>query len=66
MKFGQSIEYNMRNIFPEESYTKCGDKLIPDPFIKNENLVYLWINSLKSYKVYFYCMPKSMFIQIRC
>ena len=23
MKFGQLIEYNMRNIFLEESYTKC-------------------------------------------
>ena len=24
MKFGQLIEYNMRNIFLEKSYTKCG------------------------------------------
>ena len=24
MKFGQLIEYNMRNIFVEISYTKCG------------------------------------------
>ena len=23
MKFGQLIEYNMRNIFVEKSYTKC-------------------------------------------
>ena len=26
MKFGQSIEYNMKNIFVEKSYTKyCGE-----------------------------------------
>ena len=37
MKFGQLIEYNMRNIFLENSYTKCGKKLVPDPFIKNQN-----------------------------
>ena len=24
MKFGQLIEYNMRNIFREKLYTKCG------------------------------------------
>ena len=24
MKFGQLIEYNMRNIFLEKLYTKCG------------------------------------------
>ena len=26
MKFGQLMEYNMRNIFLEKSYTKCGGK----------------------------------------
>ena len=25
MKFGQFIEYNMKNIFLEKSYTKCGN-----------------------------------------
>ena len=30
MKFGQLIEYNLRNIFFEKSYTK---KLFPDPFL---------------------------------
>ena len=32
MKFGQSIEYNMRNIFLEKSYTKCGGETSPRPF----------------------------------
>ena len=26
MKFGQLIDYNMRNIFLQKSYTKCGVK----------------------------------------
>ena len=34
MKFGQLIEYNMRNIFLEKSYTKCGGDTIPKPFSK--------------------------------
>ena len=32
MKFGQLIEYNMRNIFLEISYIKCGGGNIPRPF----------------------------------
>ena len=32
MKFGQLIEYNMRNIFLEKLYTKCGGKAIPRLF----------------------------------
>ena len=36
MKFGQSIEFNMRNIL-EKSYTKCGRETIPRPFPKNQN-----------------------------
>ena len=34
MKFGQFIEYNMRNILLEKSYTKCGVESIPRPFSK--------------------------------
>ena len=37
MKFGQLIEYNMRNIFLGKSYTKCAKDTIPDPFLKNQN-----------------------------
>ena len=32
MKFGQLIEYNMRNIFLEKSYKKCAGETIPRPF----------------------------------
>ena len=31
MKFGQLIEYNMRNIFLEKSFTKCGGETSPRP-----------------------------------
>ena len=32
MKFGQLIEYNMRKIFLEKSYRKCGEETIPRHF----------------------------------
>ena len=34
MKFGQLIEYNMRNIFLRKSYIKFGGKTIPRPYSK--------------------------------
>ena len=36
MKFGHLIEYNMRNIFLEKSYTKCGREASLSPFCKNQ------------------------------
>ena len=38
MKFGQIVEYNMRNIFVEKLYTKCGGEAIPKPFSKKSKL----------------------------
>ena len=32
MKFGHLINYNMRTIFLEKSYTECGVEIIPRPF----------------------------------
>ena len=32
MKFGQLIDYNIRNIILEISYTKSGRETIPRPF----------------------------------
>ena len=34
MNVGQLIERNMRNIFPEQPYTKCGGETILRPFLK--------------------------------
>ena len=38
MKPGQLIEYNMRNIFLEKSYTKCGWETSPRFFSKKSKL----------------------------
>ena len=38
VKFGQLIEYNMRKIFLEQSYPKCGEETSPKPFCKKLEL----------------------------
>ena len=38
IKIGQLIEYNIRNIFLEKSYTKCDGEAIPSPFSKTSKL----------------------------
>ena len=38
MKFGQLIEYNMRNIFVKKSYTKCAGESISRPLSKKSKL----------------------------
>ena len=38
MKFGQLIEYNMRTMFHEKSYTKCGKEAIPRSLSKKSKL----------------------------
>ena len=38
MKFGQLIEYNMRNIFVEKSYTECAGETVPRPLSKKSKL----------------------------
>ena len=38
MKFGQLIEYKIRKIFLEKSYTKCYGETIPRPFSKNSTV----------------------------
>ena len=38
MKFGQLIEYNMRNIFLEKLYTKCRGEASPRLFCKTSKL----------------------------
>ena len=37
IKFGQLIEYNMKNIFLENYTQTVVEKLFLDPFIKNKN-----------------------------
>ena len=38
MKFRQLIEFNMRNIFLEKSYIKCGGEASPRSFYKKSKL----------------------------
>ena len=57
MKFGQLIEHDIRNIFLKSHTQNVVEKLFPDPFLKNQIWGCLWINSLKIYAVWFYCMP---------
>ena len=38
IKFGQLIEYSMKDIFLEKSYTKCVRRTIPKPFSKKLKL----------------------------
>ena len=38
MKFGQLIEYNLRNIFLGKSYRKCGGETISRAFTKKSKL----------------------------
>ena len=59
IKFGQLIEYNMRNIRIQNHVQNMVEKL---------NRAYLWINNLKFYTVRFYCMPSwglSKYIEIK-
>ena len=37
MKFGQLIDYTVRNIFHKNHKQNVVEKLVPDPFIKNQN-----------------------------
>ena len=39
MEFGQLVEYNIRNIYLNRSYTKCGGNTIPKVCSKNSNLI---------------------------
>ena len=38
MKFGHLIEYNMRNIFLQKSYAKCGAENIPRSFFQKSKV----------------------------
>ena len=38
MKFGQLIEYNMKNIFVKKSHIKCAGENISRPLSKNSKL----------------------------
>ena len=68
MKFGQLIECIMKNKITENHIQNVVEKLVPDPFLKNENWAYLWINWLNFQIVFFYCVPSwglSIYMETR-
>ena len=55
--FGQLIERNMRNIFFLKNHAQYATEILfPDPFLKNWNWAYLWINILKFHTACLYGM----------
>ena len=48
----------MGNFFLEKPYPKCGAETSSRLLFTNKIWADLWINSLKSFTVYFYCMSK--------
>ena len=52
MKFGQLIEYNMKNSFLEKPYKKCDEKTMLRPFPK-----VLELSISPDHTVWFYCIP---------
>ena len=58
----QSISQEVKNItwdtfFLKDHAQNMVEKLFPESILKNQNWVYLWINSLKFYTVCFYTIP---------
>ena len=66
MKLDQLIECNMRNVFLEKSFTKCGGETIPWPFSKKPKLsISLDQQSRVSCRL-FLLYAKSKAIKIAC
>ena len=57
MEFGQLIEYNVRNNFPEKLYTKCGGEALPRPFFNKSKIEH--ISSLKFVQFVFIVSPSK-------
>ena len=58
VKTGQLLEFNLINNFLEKSYTKCAEKLFPDPFLKiSKKHISGSIFQSLIYFV-FYCLPR--------
>ena len=64
MKFGQLIEYDMRNIFLEKSYTKYGGKTSSRPFSGELKLSISLGQYFKNFCNLFFFYPKLRAIKI--
>ena len=63
MKFGQIIEYNMKNIFVEKSYTKYTGETSPRFFSEKSKSSMSLDQYLQFYAVCFCCMTNEMKLQ---
>ena len=63
-KFPEIPEYNLRNIFLEKSYTKCGGETIPRPFSKKSKLIISLNEYFKVLYILFSLFAKSRTIEI--
>ena len=62
LKFGQLREYNMKNIFLEKPYTKCGGETSPRPFSEKLKLSISLDQQSEFFFSSFYCISKRMII----
>ena len=58
MKFGH-LQIKLEILFLKNDTQNVVGKLVPDPFVLNQNWAYLWINSLKCYTVCFFVCPSG-------
>ena len=65
MKFGQLIEYNMRNIFAEKSCTKSAGETIPSPLSKKPKLSISLDQYCKVLNILFLLYPNLNAIEIQ-
>ena len=57
MKFGQQVDFDMRNNFLEKTYSKCGEETSPRLFSEKLKLSISSEWSKNLYTICFYCMP---------
>ena len=61
MKFDQLIDYNVRNIFLEKSYTKCDGETSPGPFSEKIKLSISSDQESKvSYSLFYYMLSRRL------
>ena len=65
MKFGQLIECNIRNIFLEKSYAKCGGESSPRPFFEKVKLTISLDQRSKDLRSLFLLYGKLRAVEIR-
>ena len=67
MIFGKLMEYNLRNIFREKSYRKCGGEAIHRPFSKKSKLsISLDLSSKNVYNLFLLHAKLRTILKLNC